>query len=769
VTYYTDPLVTLHVGDCLEVLPTLEADSVDAVVTDPPYGLEFMGKEWDGPKLWNTSANGQQGRINGKGGMDTFGQRPVYKAGPAFQAWCEQWGREALRVTKPGGYLLAFGGTRTHHRLVCALEDAGWIIRDELDWIYASGFPKGKANLKPAHEPIVLARKPGPLRPLAIDATRIGMAGVGYVQPRDTNDEGGASWSKGAHRPFHYADSVRRPTATLGAWDDEQSLCGSCAVDVANRGRPGTPATRASTTPKPAELWPSEPATSGDTSRADIGCSDGTTLADIGTSSSIAESGSKPTGLSPQDASSITSTATSSTTGLRTCRSCGATSTATTITDDTTSTPSDPSSETTFDDPVRGRWPSNVVLSDPDLFDQPNPYVVGSGATSVAGFVPEDQPRGRRPGGFGDVGADKGNGVPAGPQYGDSGGYSRFFAIPTRYNRTCVRCGVTIASGSSRDGMTPDTRSDSADGSASPIGSDGTAPSAPSAATSSSTPTTPTAPPSAPTSDGEASGSRSEPSSTSETERSFWSDDAESTPPTPRSKRRGTSPVSTPPSSPAKSPDAASPETDTTTTTPDRWMCGTCVEAITSSTTSDSDGLPEPYPRYLIIPKADRAERERGLGDRERGQRRTMGGGLTGVSGDRSGRGGEAKPIEAGAALRANVHPTVKPIDLMRHLVRLVTPPGGVVLDPFLGSGTTCLAASEEGFRSIGIERELEYLEIAKGRLMATPMGLGLDHGLTGKAPPKTHPDLSKHQPKRRAAGENYSGGWAGTDEEPAA
>jgi hypothetical protein len=146
-----------------------------------------------------------------------------------------------------------------------------------------------------------------------------------------------------------------------------------------------------------------------------------------------------------------------------------------------------------------------------------------------------------------------------------------------------------------------------------------------------------------------------------------------------------------------------------------------------------------------------------------------MGGGLTGVSGDRSGRGGEAKPIEAGAALRANVHPTVKPIDLMRHLVRLVTPPGGTILDPFLGSGTTCLAASEEGFRSIGIERELEYLEIAKGRLMATPMGLGLDHGITAKAPPKTHPDLSKHQPKRRAAGENYSGRWAGTDEEPAA
>jgi hypothetical protein len=174
------------------------------------------------------------------------------------------------------------------------------------------------------------------------------------------------------------------------------------------------------------------------------------------------------------------------------------------------------------------------------------------------------------------------------------------------------------------------------------------------------------------------------------------------------------------------------------------------------------------YSRFFIIPKADRAERERGLTGAPKDVVQS-----TGWSGDsmperrdtRPGRTNQTRP----APMRANVHPTVKPIDLMRHLVRLVTPPGGVVLDPFLGSGTTCLAASEEGFRSIGIERELEYLEIAKGRLMATPMGLGLDHGITAKAPPKTHPDLSKHQPKRRAAGENYSGRWAGTDEEPAA
>jgi site-specific DNA-methyltransferase (adenine-specific) len=92
---------------------TLPADSVDAIVTDPPYGLEFMGKAWDG-----------------------FGT-PL-----GFQTWSEQWAREALRVLKPGGHLLAFGGTRMYHRLAAGIEDAGFEIRDTLMWLYGSGFPK---------------------------------------------------------------------------------------------------------------------------------------------------------------------------------------------------------------------------------------------------------------------------------------------------------------------------------------------------------------------------------------------------------------------------------------------------------------------------------------------------------------------------------------------------------------------------------------------------------------------------------------------------
>lgn len=118
-------------GDCLEILPTLEPNNVDAIVTDPPYGLSFMGKDWD---------HGVPG---------------------------EHFWREALLVAKPGAHLLAFGGTRTFHRLTCAIEDAGWQIRDCLGWLYGSGFPKSHnigngfgTALKPAWEPIILARKP---------------------------------------------------------------------------------------------------------------------------------------------------------------------------------------------------------------------------------------------------------------------------------------------------------------------------------------------------------------------------------------------------------------------------------------------------------------------------------------------------------------------------------------------------------------------------------------------------------------------------------
>lgn len=101
-------MINLMHGDCLEVLRTLPDNSVDAVVTDPPYGLSFMGKRWD------------------------------YDV-PATEVWAE-----CLRVLKPGGHLLAFAGTRTQHRMAVRIEDAGFEIRDMIAWVYGSGFPKSR-------------------------------------------------------------------------------------------------------------------------------------------------------------------------------------------------------------------------------------------------------------------------------------------------------------------------------------------------------------------------------------------------------------------------------------------------------------------------------------------------------------------------------------------------------------------------------------------------------------------------------------------------
>ena len=110
------PLSVVIHGDCVEVLAEAGENTIDAIVSDPPYGLGFMDKEFD--KLGE---------------------------GAAQQAWHARWLAEAFRALKPGGYLLAFGGTRTYHRLACAAEDTGFEIRDCIQWVYGSGFPKSKS------------------------------------------------------------------------------------------------------------------------------------------------------------------------------------------------------------------------------------------------------------------------------------------------------------------------------------------------------------------------------------------------------------------------------------------------------------------------------------------------------------------------------------------------------------------------------------------------------------------------------------------------
>lgn len=133
----------LLVGDCVELLSALPGDSVDAVVTDPPYGLEFMGKEWD--KLGAKTGDIRE-RWTGKTGRSIPSGRVCYgnfaEGGQAMQKWHQDWAEQVLRVLKPGAWALVFGGSRTYHRLACALEDAGFEIRDCVMWLYGSGFPK---------------------------------------------------------------------------------------------------------------------------------------------------------------------------------------------------------------------------------------------------------------------------------------------------------------------------------------------------------------------------------------------------------------------------------------------------------------------------------------------------------------------------------------------------------------------------------------------------------------------------------------------------
>lgn len=197
----------LHHGDCIDELRKIPSCSVDAIVTDPPYGLSFMGKRWD------------------------------YDV-PATEVWAE-----CLRVLKPGGHLLAFAGTRTQHRMAVRIEDAGFEIRDMIAWVYGSGFPKSHnlkddwqgwgTALKPALEPITVARKPliGTVAEnvlahgtgaINVDGCRVGMeAGDGWNVPQPDTNKINPARSGAANASQTYGrrdDGARAVPHTAGRW-----------------------------------------------------------------------------------------------------------------------------------------------------------------------------------------------------------------------------------------------------------------------------------------------------------------------------------------------------------------------------------------------------------------------------------------------------------------------------------------------------------------------------------------------------------------------
>ena len=513
--------MTIITADCVEAMAAMPADSVDALVTDPPYGLEFMGKEWD--RLLGRGGDTARAGVRGEWVSD----RPqAYRAGMPAQQWHQRWATEALRVAKPGAYLLAFGGTRTYHRLACAIEDAGWIIRDCLVWAYAQGFPKGRANLKPAWEPIVMARKPGPLRELAIDACRIGIAeGDAAI--------GGALSANGRGEAVNYGG---------GGYD------GTLSVNTLGR-------------------WP----------------------ANVIATDAIFEPG-VPGVIVPSVSGTMTAWQSSY-------------------------EASEPSPTASLADSAEPMWsPGELDASYPSFADEPAAMPAADLAIPI-------------------VTRRRGTGCSAGttaPRSGINGSTARSGRMPTAQSRRATSSTTETGTASTTDSP---TWSASPERSTSPI------------------------------------------TSRSEIGPAEW------------------------PGSESLSDDAAN------------WRRGSQPAPAELS-----------YSRYFLIPKADRSDREPNAygrlvgGLEERAHPSTLrgeGGGLGGI-----------------VPQRANIHPTVKPVELMRHLVRLVTPTCGTVLDPFLGSGSTAIAAEMEGFAWIGIEREPEYVAIAEARLAGVQRGLGLSESV---------------------------------------
>jgi site-specific DNA-methyltransferase (adenine-specific) len=167
--FYASDGVALYLGDMLTLLPTLEPDSIDAVVCDPPYELNFMGKSWD-------------------------------QSGIAFNP--ETW-RLVFRVLKPGGHLLAFGGTRTFHRMTCAIEDAEFEIRDCLSWMYGSGFPKSLDVSKAIDRQLGQPRQ---------------VAGIGEAVDRVALDYGGATGKAKNGLKSDWADNTSANTEDAAQW-----------------------------------------------------------------------------------------------------------------------------------------------------------------------------------------------------------------------------------------------------------------------------------------------------------------------------------------------------------------------------------------------------------------------------------------------------------------------------------------------------------------------------------------------------------------------
>lgn len=204
-------------GDSLSLLAKLPPASIDAIVTDPPYGIGFHDESWDEADIYAAVSDGVQ-----------------RAAGETFQRWTARWAAECERVLKPGGHMLAFSAPRRFHRLACGVEDAGLEVRDQLLWLYAQGLPKSRrlpggrgTTLKPAYEPVLLARKPLDGRVLD-NVAAFGTGALNIDAGRIPNREtGGSYW------PANVA--VSHPPGCTP--DSCVAECPASAIDVSSMSR----------------------------------------------------------------------------------------------------------------------------------------------------------------------------------------------------------------------------------------------------------------------------------------------------------------------------------------------------------------------------------------------------------------------------------------------------------------------------------------------------------------------------------------------------
>lgn len=270
---------TLHCGDCLEVLRSLPDNSVDSIVTDPPYGLspDKKARTWDDLEILRAQGKGPKGGLMG---------REWDAAVPGVT-----WARECLRVLKPGGYIIAFASTRTIHRLTCAVEDAGFEIRDQFGWMYYEGMPKGH-NVTVAidralgAEPKVIGSRKVPLLPshnkMVDPEARQRVAGqfkqIAITEPTTPEARAYAGWNTNLKPAKEPAVVARKPLTGTIAENILEYGTGGLNIDGCRipYGDPAWPQADVPNDPHPIGRWPANLYRCPKPTRAEkeAGCSD---------------------------------------------------------------------------------------------------------------------------------------------------------------------------------------------------------------------------------------------------------------------------------------------------------------------------------------------------------------------------------------------------------------------------------------------------------------------------------------------------------------